>query len=245
MKLTLPAILVSSLFMTLAASEADQENKFLYIQPIAVEKTSPPPKVQPPVERQKYLFLSSESEDEENDTVTYVFEDADKDGIADEYDECPNTPEGVAVNIKGCEKDSDNDGVVDSKDQCPNSPKEFTVDGFGCPQTATLNVHFQSSKYDITADVINDLKAFAEFLNKNPHYNVVIYGYTDTSGNKKKNQILSQNRANSVKTVLTRYGIDENRLIAIGRGGENPVADNATKEGRAQNRRIEVELVRN
>ena len=59
--------------------------------------------------------------------------DSDKDGVADKYDLCPNTPVGVKVDAKGCPIDSDNDGVADYLDKCPNTPVGVKVDANGCP----------------------------------------------------------------------------------------------------------------
>ena len=169
--------------------------------------------------------------------------DSDGDGVLDEDDKCPDTKEGIAVDYRGCELDSDDDGVVDSEDNCPDTSKDFVVDGYGCPQTATLKVNFAPAKYDISEELISQLQEFALFLKENRGYQVVIYGYTDSLGRKESNRKLSQNRANSIKEVLTRYGISITRLTSIGKGDANPIADNKTKEGRAKNRRIEVELI--
>lgn len=59
--------------------------------------------------------------------------DSDGDGVFDKDDQCPNTPQGVAVNAIGCPLDSDNDGVYDYLDKCPDTPAGATVDSNGCP----------------------------------------------------------------------------------------------------------------
>ncbi|MCF6340672.1 MAG: OmpA family protein [Sulfurimonas sp.] len=171
-----------------------------------------------------------------------VLDDKDKDGVPDKDDKCPNTKEGTSVDYRGCELDSDDDGIVDSKDRCPNTSKDFVVDGYGCPQTATLKVNFSTGKFNINQNLIDDLQSFALFLKENKGYDLTIYGYTDSTGKLATNQILSQKRADAVKEVLTRYGISATRMTSIGKGEADPVASNKTKEGRAQNRRIEVEL---
>jgi OOP family OmpA-OmpF porin len=76
-------------------------------------------------------------------------------------------------------------------------------------------------------------------LSENPDVTVEIQGYTDNTGNKATNQKLSQARADAVRTWLIDKGIAADRLTAKGFGSDNPIAPNSTKEGRAQNRRIE------
>jgi len=139
--------------------------------------------------------------------------------------------------------DSDKDGISDNKDECPDTSRDFVVDARGCPLTATLKVNFQSSKADILPDSQEEIKRFADFLRKNKEYQVIIYGYTDNSGNEASNKRLSQNRAKAVMRALIDNGIKLIRLTAIGMGSKNPIADNATPEGRTKNRRIEVELI--
>jgi OOP family OmpA-OmpF porin len=139
--------------------------------------------------------------------------------------------------------DSDGDGIIDKKDKCPNTGKNLIVDYNGCPKTASLNINFDLSKYNILKHYTKNLKTFSKFLKQNKGCQVVIYGYADSTGSKKGNKILSQKRANEVKKTLQKYGVNSTKLTAIGMGDENPIADNADADGRAKNRRIEIELI--
>ncbi len=172
--------------------------------------------------------------------------DSDADGVSDSYDRCPNTPKGDKVDAKGCTivLDSDNDGVLDDKDICPNSAPGEAVNSDGCAKIVTLHITFKSSSADITADSAPAIDAYAKFLTTYPNYSAKIVGYTDNTGSKAFNKKLSQARADQVRALLIDRGVNPNRVTALGRGPANPVADNATPEGRAQNRRIEAELTR-
>ena len=105
----------------------------------------------------------------------------------------------------------------------------------------TLNIEFDTNKADIKDQYDDELSRFADVMKRHPDLNVTIEGHTDNVGNAKKNQILSQRRAESVKNyLLTRFGIDASRITGKGYGQTKPIADNATKEGRQKNRRVEA-----
>ena len=226
-------------------------SEFAYIKPIAVEVAPLKKAVEStPLDSDADGVLNHEdkcpntkSGEKVDKFGCLLKEDSDNDGVPNEADKCPNTIIGTKVNYSGCEVDSDDDGIVDSKDKCPDTSKDFVVDGYGCPQTATLKVNFASKKYNVSEKLVNDLQNFALFLKENKGYQVIIYGYTDNIGDEAVNKKLSQNRANAVKEALIRYGIKRTRLTAIGKGEADPIADNKDKEGRAKNRRIEVELL--
>jgi OOP family OmpA-OmpF porin len=81
-------------------------------------------------------------------------------------------------------------------------------------------------------------------MQENPQIRVEVSGHTDNSGQPAYNKQLSEKRALSVYNYLVEKGIDKNRLMPIGYGQTKPLADNATEEGRQQNRRIEFRIVK-
>lgn len=84
------------------------------------------------------------------------------------------------------------------------------------------------------------LDELVQFMNQYPQANVEITGYTDSSGAAAYNQKLSEKRAQSVANVLESEGIDSSRITVSGEGENNPIASNETREGREQNRRVEI-----
>lgn len=148
----------------------------------------------------------------------------------------PPAPEPVV------EKDSDGDGVVDSKDECPDTPKGYKVDIKGCPRSVTLHINFASSSSVIPASADKDVTTLTEFMNENPAATITIVGHTDSTGKAAKNQLLSENRAQALGTRLVQNGIEANRIKTSGKGLSQPIASNKTPIGRAQNRRIEIQI---
>jgi len=87
------------------------------------------------------------------------------------------------------------------------------------------------------------LELVAERLRENPELRVRIEGHTDEQASEAHNLELSQERAESVKRILVGFGIAEGRLQAVGLGETNPIASNDTPEGRALNRRVELDVI--
>lgn len=138
--------------------------------------------------------------------------------------------------------DSDKDGVFDPQDKCPATPAGFKVDADGCPVKATLHLNFATNSNKVDAAGNAKVAAFGAFLKDSPAYKASIVGHTDSTASDVYNQKLSEKRAEIVKDMLIKGGVDASRLSASGKGESQPVATNKTKEGRAENRRIEVEL---
>lgn len=176
--------------------------------------------------------------------------DSDKDGVTDDLDRCPQTPLGEKVDAVGCPlpKDSDGDGVTDDKDKCPGTPAGTKVDRNGCPQlfeeTKTSfvleGVNFETAKADLTPGALEVLDRVATSLAAYPEIRVEVAGHTDSKGSRAYNVRLSQKRADAVRDYLVGKGIAADRLVAKGYGPDKPLATNDTEEGRAQNRRTEL-----
>lgn len=107
--------------------------------------------------------------------------------------------------------------------------------------TFDSGVLFDTNKYDLSATAKKNLEDFAEVLKTYSDADVVIYGHTDSTGSDAINDPLSLNRANSVSTYLKSLGVSDAQIKNVeGFGSKEPIADNSTAEGRAQNRRVEV-----
>lgn len=102
------------------------------------------------------------------------------------------------------------------------------------------DVLFATGQSDLKSGGTNTLDKLALFLNEYPDRTVTIEGHTDDVGSLDMNQVLSQNRADSVKTYLIQKGIQSYRLAASGLGESRPIAENSSGSGRQQNRRVEV-----
>jgi outer membrane protein OmpA-like peptidoglycan-associated protein len=174
--------------------------------------------------------------------------DEDKDGVADGIDQCPKTPKGAVVDKQGCPVDSDGDGLADGLDECPDTPHWWILDDKGCP-TPRLDrlslvilerITFKSGGSVLESEATRSLDQAAEALMYWSDLKVEIGGYTDNRGGEALNKALSLDRAKTVRDFFVSKGIDASRLEVKGYGSSNPVADNTTPEGQAQNRRVEL-----
>jgi len=102
------------------------------------------------------------------------------------------------------------------------------------------DVLFATGRADLKPEATNNLMALVTFLNSYPNRTAAIEGYTDNVGSDEANQLLSERRAESVRSYLTGKGIGAARLAASGKGEMQPVADNESVTGRERNRRVEV-----
>lgn len=112
------------------------------------------------------------------------------------------------------------------------------------PRTFTLdNVFFDSGKSTLRPESGKELNELAEYMNLKPSLIIEIAGHTDNVGEAEANQKLSESRAVAVKQYLEKKGIAGERISPKGYGDTQPVADNATPQGRQKNRRTEVRVI--
>ncbi|WP_295800481.1 OmpA family protein [Mucilaginibacter sp.] len=156
--------------------------------------------------------------------------------------------------VNDLKKDSDGDGVADQFDKCPNTPAGSVVDGSGCPikfpepvavataaPTATPygNIQFEFDSSVLKTSSYPVLDATSADMRANSS-TVTLAGYASSEGTAAHNMRLSKDRANSVKTYLVNSGVDAKRLKVKGFGETHPIADNSTEDGRVANRRVEM-----
>ncbi|MBK8574548.1 MAG: OmpA family protein [Elusimicrobia bacterium] len=142
--------------------------------------------------------------------------------------------------------DTDGDEVLDSDDKCPDTPAGSLVNEEGCPVvkvSVSLDVKFVSGKSALAPGTDEQLKKVSAFMQKHSDTTIVIEGHSDNVGGAAMNKKLSQQRADAVrKELVEKFGIAADRITAKGFGLEAPIADNATAEGRAANRRVVATL---
>ena len=149
-------------------------------------------------------------------------------------------------------------GVNLCDNKCPNLPEGTVVGPDGCPQKVVIDLRGVNFKFDRpkkgetnivkslaepTKDSLSVLDQAVDTLQRYPQVHVTVAGYTDGKGTDAYNQSLSERRAQIVYSYLTSHGIDASRLEGpIGHGKNDPIGDNATDAGRAQNRRTELQV---
>ena len=143
----------------------------------------------------------------------------------------------------GC-TDEDNDGVCDDVDRCPGTAAGVVVDEYGCEKVIRLNlgVNFATDSAKISDEYMSEIKTVSDYLNEHSDYSVILEGHTDSTGSAAYNQKLSERRAAAVAGALQSFGVDASRISSVGYGESQPIATNATKEGRAQNRRVDAKF---
>ncbi len=172
--------------------------------------------------------------------------DGDGDGVIDDADRCPNTVRGAAVDAKGCERDDDGDEVVNRLDRCPNTRAGARVDNRGCEIREIIQlpgVNFETNSDRLLPGAETVLSDAALTLRRNQDLVVEVAGHTDSAGSAAYNESLSERRAKTVRDYLVELNVNPGNLTVRGYGESLPIADNATAEGRARNRRVELRIL--
>ncbi len=105
------------------------------------------------------------------------------------------------------------------------------------------NITFKLNSSDISSTFYDVLDSVAIVLEEYDKTNIYIYGHTDSTGTDEINDKLSKERADSVSRYLISRGINSPRITSLGYGSKYPIASNNTEDGRAQNRRVEIEIL--
>ncbi len=180
--------------------------------------------------------------------------DSDGDGVFDGIDSCAATPKGCTVDAKGCPSDRDGDGVCDGLDKCPDTPPGLRVDANGCPieymekETELLDtgmirlqdINFETGKSELLPEALPRLDVVGQILTKWPELRIEIGGHTDNVGKPRKNQTLSEARAQSVATYLIqKFSLKPEQFTVKGYGQTRPLVPNTNDLNKAKNRRVE------
>jgi outer membrane protein OmpA-like peptidoglycan-associated protein len=183
--------------------------------------------------------------------------DRDGDGVLDADDACIDVPGVPNTDPKknGCPLDTDGDGIFDKDDACKDTPGVPDPDPkkHGCPKVVVTDkeikilekIEFEFDKANILPVSDPILDAVASTLKDNPDIELVeVQGHTDNKGGPFYNQKLSELRARAVRDALIKRGIDGKRLKSKGYGQSKPIAPNSTEEGRAENRRVQFQILK-
>jgi len=170
--------------------------------------------------------------------------------LRQEVEALKNRVSNVERSIEDLKKDTDGDGVADQFDKCPGTPAGTAVDGSGCPlpkmqadSVAGTATGYEPIQFEFNSSVLKTesypiLDALSSRVREN-NGKITLKGYASSEGTAAYNMKLSKDRANSVKTYLVNSGVNASQVTARGYGEANPIASNDTEEGRIQNRRVE------
>ncbi len=181
------------------------------------------------------LVASNKALKDQIDALANELQDDDGDGVANKYDKCPNTAAGVKVDGSGCPlPEMKNETKVIEKIIVTEEDKKVVDE-------AIKNLEFDLGKASIRENSFSSLNRVATLLIEK-NFSLKLAGHTDNTGSRDLNLRLSKERAEAVKAYLVSKGANASRIEATGYGPNQPIATNATAEGRQQNRRVEFTL---
>lgn len=129
------------------------------------------------------------------------------------------------------------------RERLKNTEVEVTTEGDNLNLYLPGGVTFATNSANIASNFYSPLNSIASVLVQYPETRIVVNGYTDNTGAASYNLDLSQRRADSVRNYLISQGVASFRVTSVGHGINNPRATNSTAEGRAENRRVEIQIL--
>jgi OOP family OmpA-OmpF porin len=141
-------------------------------------------------------------------------------------------------------KDTDNDGIPDDQDECPE--EKGTAASKGCPEAVEQVFNYKNIQFEFNSSVLKTssylvLDEIARMMKTKPEAKFQLNGHSSAEGTEQRNMMLSVDRANAVKAYLVNNGIKSSNLITKGFGESTPLVSNDTEDGRAKNRRVEIQ----
>jgi OOP family OmpA-OmpF porin len=143
----------------------------------------------------------------------------------------------AATAAQGC-ADADRDGVCNDRDRCPDTPAGESVDTHGCACDLSVQLQFQFDSAALTVEDQRSLDRIAAWMKELEFVVAEATGHTDSTGSTEYNQTLSVRRAQATVDYLSARGVTASRVRVVGAGESSPVAQNSTPDGRAKNRRV-------
>lgn len=146
--------------------------------------------------------------------------------------------------------DADKDGVPDSRDNCPDTPSNYAVDADGCPipmeemARVELMVNFDFDRSEVKSEYFSEIKEVVDFMMQFPDIDIELEGHTDSRGTEVYNIDLSDRRVAAVRQVMIdRFNVQASRVSSRGFGESQPIASNDSDAGRADNRRVMTVII--
>ena len=190
------------------------------------------------------VACSDNVKDERLETFASGLPEGETNAISSQYEN-----KALILNDGGL-SDSDNDGVIDSRDKCNEELDNALVNNMGCSEnlsevkTTDLTIQFDTSSAEVKPKYFEELGKLAVLHQQNLNHKILIEGHTDSSGERTTNLTLSKARADAVAEALVeKYSVSRSDILTSGFGPDEPVADNASAEGRQKNRRMVAHVV--
>ncbi|MCJ2376644.1 OmpA family protein [Vibrio sp. ZSDZ34] len=145
--------------------------------------------------------------------------------------------------------DDDSDGVINARDLCTTTPEGSELDNDGCEyfidsaQTLGLRILFTNNSYFINPVFKTQISNMASFLDEFPETSIELQGFASKVGQADKNLILSENRANAVRSELLKNGVEENRVTIVGFGDTVLDEKGSDEFSHAMNRKVVATVI--